>query len=41
MRHEIQKEIAGGTTTLFRNKFKYTTETKKFKYFIERNCFKI
>jgi hypothetical protein len=35
-----QKEIAGGTTTLFRNKFKYTTETINFKYFIGKKVFK-
>jgi hypothetical protein len=27
------KKNAGGTTTLIRNKFKYTTETKKVDFF--------
>jgi hypothetical protein len=27
------KKNAGGTTTLIRNKFKYTTETKKVEFF--------
>ncbi len=34
------KKIADGTTTLFRNKFKHTTETKKIKYFIGKKVFK-
>jgi hypothetical protein len=35
-----QKKIAGGTTTLFRNEFKYTTETKKFQCFVGKKVFK-
>jgi hypothetical protein len=35
MRNKTQKNIyADGTTTLFRNEFKYTMEAKKIKYFI-------
>jgi hypothetical protein len=38
---ELKQEIfADGTATLFRNKFKYTTETKKIKYFIGKKVFK-
>jgi hypothetical protein len=40
MRNRTKKKIAGGTTTLFRNKFKYTMETKKIKYFIGKKVFK-
>ncbi len=41
MRNGTQKWIfADGTTTLFRNNFKYATETEKFKYFIEKKVFK-
>jgi hypothetical protein len=32
---------ADGTSKLFRNEFKYTTETKKIKYFIEKKLFQI
>jgi hypothetical protein len=35
-----KKIIASGTTTMFRNKFKYTTETKILKYFIGKKVFK-
>ncbi len=37
---ELKQIIASGTTTLFKNKFKYTTETKKIKYFIGKKLFK-
>jgi hypothetical protein len=30
---ELKKENSGGTTTLIRNKFKYTMETKKVDFF--------
>ncbi len=37
----ISKKIfADGTTTLFRNEFKYTTKTKKIKCFIGKEVFK-
>ena len=39
MRNGTQKMFADGTTTLFRNKFKYTMETKKIKYFIRKKVF--
>ncbi len=35
-----KKILANGTTILFRNKLKYTTETKKIKYFIGKKLFK-
>jgi hypothetical protein len=31
---------ADGTSKLFRNEFKYTTETKKSNILLKRNCFK-
>jgi hypothetical protein len=34
------KKIADGTTTLFRNEFKHTTEMKHFKHFIGKKVFK-
>jgi hypothetical protein len=37
---ELKKTFADGTTTLFRNKFKYKTEMKHFKYFIGKKVFK-
>ncbi len=34
MRNKTQQKISAyGTTTLFRNEFKYTTETKKVNFF--------
>jgi hypothetical protein len=41
MRNGTQTKIAGGTTTLFRNKFKYATETKKSNILLERKSLKI
>jgi hypothetical protein len=38
---ELKKKIAGGTTKLFRNEFKYTTETKKSNILLERKSLKI
>jgi hypothetical protein len=35
------KKIADGTTTLFRNEFKYTTKTKKINFLLERKCLKM
>ncbi len=41
MRNKTQTKIfVDGTATLFRNKFKYTTETKKIKYVIGKKMFK-
>jgi hypothetical protein len=37
---ELKKIFAGGTTTLIRNKFKYTTETQYFKYFVGKKGLK-
>jgi hypothetical protein len=34
------KKTADRTTTLFRNKFKYTMETKKIKYSVGKKLFK-
>ncbi len=33
MRNRTQKKNEGGTTTLIRNEFKFTTETKKDDFF--------
>ncbi len=41
MRNKTQRKKADGTTILFRNEFKYTTETKNNNILLERNCLKI
>jgi hypothetical protein len=38
---ELKKIFVDGTSTFFRKEIKYTTETKKFEYFIGNKLFKI